>query len=465
MKALRKNGYAAIVIILFTIALAMLVLFLALFSSSTAVDGTTVGSVYIGDQKPNTEARKQKLINGVNDWKKDARYTISFQNYSYTIGRTEKLDDEGNPMYDEITGDQLFNDVGLAILDFNYEKTNTNIDKGSTENDAVFEISNDNKDALYQILVETFGSEVTEKRYFDYDWLINDILKDADEMNTKCDYDLYKYLITSWVNSSVNQIDIENLSVEKVNFLFDIFEGVDIVIAPQKSDEGKLGFSTVEFFSRDEFANVGLTSSDMSIIATGFAAVVQNSSLTVTVKNQGYISDRYYAYDDMTARVNIKDGTDLRIMNPETHEYTINIKKGENIIDGKTSLKFILNGCKFVNKFTVVKRDVTLPYDTIYDDKASDFEYDVNNPYMGIDTEYQGGCYYYIYQEGKATALYSYQKIVTYVDGTTNVLKDENGNPIRDEQGNLKYPDIYPKQEFFVGQSEYRAWTKNGYNA
>ena len=464
MKSLRKNGYAAIVIILFAIAFAMLVLFLALFSSSTAVDGTTVGSVYIGDQKPNTEARKQKLTKGVNDWKKDARYTISFQNYSFTIGRTDKLDDEGNPMYDD-DGNQLFNDVGLAILDFDYEATNKNIVNNSSDNDAVFKISDANKAALYQTLVDTFGAEVTTDTYFLFDELVKNILKDACEMNTKCDYDLYDYLNTSWADDLVNQIDIENLTTEKVKFLSELFADKKIVIAPQKSEEGKLGFSTVDFFSKDEFANVGLTSSDMSIIATGFAAVVQNSSLTVTVKNQGYISDRYYAYDDMTARVNIKDGTDLRIMNPETHEYVITIQQGENIIDGKTSLKFKLSGCKFVNKYTITKKEKAIDYSIVYDERATDFDYDPNDPNMGKDTTYQGGCYYYIYQEGIDTYLYSYQKMVTYVDGTTNVLTDENGNPIRDEEGKLKYPDVYPKQEFFVGQDELREWSKNGYKA
>lgn len=446
MKSLRKNGYVVIVGILFVIALSMLVLFLALFSSSTAVDGTTVGSVYIGDQKPNTDGRKQKLTKGVNDWKKDARYTISFQNYSYTLGRTEKLDEEGNPMYDD-EGNQLFNDVGLELLSFDYEATNKNIKNGSSDNDAVFTISEENKNALFQILVDTFGSEVTSDTFFLYDNLVKAILKDACEMNTKCDYDLFDYLNTSWIDNLVAQIDIENLSEEKVNFLFEIFDGKEIVIAPQKSEEGKLGFSTVDFFSKEEFANVGLTSSDMSIIATGFAAVVQKTSLTVTVKNQGYISDRYYAYENMTARVNIKDGTDLRIMNPETHEYVITIEKGEKIIDGKTSLKFKLNGCKFVNEYTITPNEVLLGYSTIYDDRSSDFEYDVNNPAMGVDPDYQGGCYYYIYQEGKETALYSYTKTTKYVDGTTSEI------------------EVYPKQEFFVGQDEYRAWTKNGYSA
>ena len=78
MKALRKNIYAFGVITLFIIAAAMLILFLTLFSSSTAVDGTTVGSVWIGDKKPNTDARKQKLLKGINDWQtKKATYTFT----------------------------------------------------------------------------------------------------------------------------------------------------------------------------------------------------------------------------------------------------------------------------------------------------------------------------------------------------------------------------------------------------
>ncbi len=446
MKSLRKNGYAVLVIAFFTIALAMLVLFLALFSSSTAVDGTTVGSVYIGDVKPNTEARKKKLTQKVEEWKKDARYTISFQNYSYTIGRTDRVDDNGDPVYDKNTGEQLFDDKGLYILDFNYDKTNTNIIQDSTNNDAVFEISDSNKELLLNILVETFGSTVTSDVYFEYDKLIKAILKDADEMNTKCDYDLYDYLKTTWTEDCVSQVDIENLDKEKVNTLFEIFGNKDIVIAPQKSEEGKLGFSTVDFFSRDEFAEVGLTSSDMSIIATGFAAVVQNSSLTVTVKNQGYVSDKYYAYGHMTARVNIKDGTDLRIMNPETHAYTIKIEKGEKIIDGKTSLKFLLIGCHFVNKFTIQEVPTTIKnsFSIVYDINPMDnLEYDKSCK----DPNYNGGCYYMVYQEGIETVLYSYTKITTYVDGKTSET------------------EVYPKQEFFVGQDELRHWSSQGYKA
>ncbi len=444
MKSLRKNGYAIVVIAFFAIALAMLVLFLALFSSSTAVDGTTVGSVYIGDQKPNTEARKKKLIDGVEAWKKDARYTITFQNYSYTIGRTDRVDEKGEPVFDPTTGEQLFDDVGLAILDFDYEKTNTNIIPDSSDNDAVFDITDENKTKLFEILKNTFGTTVTDDIYFEYDKLLKAILKDADEMNTKCDYDLYDYLKTTWIDDLVSQVDIENLTKEKVDFLYGVFEGKEIIIAPQKSDDGKLGFSTVEYFSRDEFADVGLTSSDMSIIATGFAAVVQNTSLTVTVKNQGYISDRYYAYNDMTARVNIKDGTDLRIMNPESHAYVITLEKGEKIIDGKTSLKFKLNGCHFVNKFTIKKNEKFIPYQIVYDDTPSD-DYDYDSSCK--DPSYMGGCYYLTYQEGINTALYSYTKIVTYVNLETSET------------------EVYPKQEFFVGQDELRHWTQTGYKA
>lgn len=440
---MRKNIYAVAVGALFAIALAMFILFIALFSSSTAVDGTTVGSVYIGDQKPNTEGRKKKLIDGVEAWKKDARYTISFQNYSFTIGRTDRLDDEGNPMYDD-DGNQLFDDKGLYLLDFDYTTTNSKINNGESNNLAIFNMTPENEQILYDTLVETFGGEVTNLRYLDFTKLTNDIKKDAEQMNTKCDYDLYDYLNISWTDTLVSQVDIENLSVEKVNFLYEIFNEKEIVIAPQKSNEGKLGFSIVEFFSQEEFANVGLTSSDMSIIATGFAAVVQATSLTVTVKNQGYISDRYYAYDDMTARVNIKDGTDLRIINPESHEFVISIKKGEKIIDGKTSLKFLLNGCRLVNKYTITKNETAIENQIIYDDRQTDFDYDATNPNMGIDTE--KGCYYYIYQEGKATYLYSYTKTITYVDGTKAST------------------EVYPKQEFFVGQDEYREWTTKDYN-
>ena len=98
-------------------------------------------------------------------------------------------------------------------------------------------------------------------------------------------------------------------------------------------------------------------------------------------------------------------------------------------------------------KYTITKNETLLGYTTIYDERQSDFEYDVNDTTMGIDTEYQGGCYYQTYQEGKETALYSYTKTTTYVNGETSEI------------------EVYPKQEFFVGQNELRHWTTNGYSA
>lgn len=77
--------------------------------------------------------------------------------------------------------------------------------------------------------------------------MVSDIIKDADEMNTKCDYDLYDYLNTSWKDNLVSQADIENLSVIKVESLADLFDGKQIEIKPQKDPDGKLGFSTVDF--------------------------------------------------------------------------------------------------------------------------------------------------------------------------------------------------------------------------
>ena len=66
---------------------------------------------------------------------------------------------------------------------------------------------------------------------------------------------------------------------------------------------------------------------------------------------------------------------------------------------------------------------------------------------MGIDPVHEGGCYYCIYQNGVATYLYRYIKTTKYVDGSTSTT------------------EVYPKQEFFVGQDELRYWTQNGYSA
>lgn len=455
MKALRKNIYAFGVITLFIIAAAMLILFLTLFSSSTAVDGTTVGSVWIGDKKPNTDARKQKLLKGINDWQtKKATYTISFQNVSFVIGDEPKINEETGEIEKKInqeTGEEeiVYISKGLNVVTFDYDMTNSKIIAGQN-NLASFDILEPESDALYAKLVKYFGPEVTDKRYFDYVALKKDIVEHANNMDTIADFDLYDYINGSWRQTEVAQIDIENLTPSKISFLTKLFEDEVIEFLPQKdpSGKGKLGFSAVEYFSNEKFST--MSSSDMSIIATGLAAVVMETSLTVTVKNQGYETDREYAYlDVLTARVHIKDNTDLRIINPETHSYYVKITSGPSLVTGNVALKFVLEGCRFVNEYSVKKDDPTIiAHKVVYDEAATSFTYDPtrvdeNGRYTdGEDPNTNGGCYYRTTQFGEDTYLYGFTKTITYVDGRTDTIQ------------------VFPKQEFFSGKDEKRAWMK-----
>ena len=434
MKGLRKNIYAIGVIVLFVIAAGMLALFLALFSSSTAVDGTTVGSVYIGDTKPNSDARKERLESKVKAWKDKAIYTISFQNVSFTIGNTTitEIDPEtGN----EVTKEK---NAGLDILDFDYNTTNSKIVNNTANNVAYFIVSDENRTKLFDKLKETYGTEITDSTYLDYQKLLDYIQRDAGSMNTKSDYDLYDFLVKGQVEE-VATAEIENLSPEKINDLLEVFEGVSIEIPSQKSDNGKLGFSAVEFFSQPEFKK--LSSSDMSIIATGMAAVVMKTSLIVTVKNQGFSSDRYYAYKGaITARVNLKDDTDLRIINPETQSYFITIEKGYDSISGNVSLRFKLEGCKLLNKYEIEPKSEIFAYNVTYSEYTSDFEGD---PTMIV--EHNGSeCYYKVRVAGVDTELFWYYKVVTHVNGDVERI------------------EVFPKQEFFQGKDEVRDWMPTG---
>ena len=432
MKGLRKNIYAIGVIFLFVIAAGMLALFLALFSSSTAVDGTTVGSVYIGDTKPNSDKRKEKLEADVKSWKNKAIYTISFQNVSFVIGEEEVT------TIDETTGQETTKTVqkGLDILDFDYTTTNSKIVNNVANNVAYFTISDANKQKLFDKLVETYGSEITDSTYLDYQKLLDYILRDAGNMNTKSDYDLYDFLIKGQLEE-VATAEIENLSQDKIEDILEVFEGVSIEIKPQKDPEGKLGFSAVEFFSQPEYKK--FSSSDMSIIATGMAAVVMKTSLIVTVKNQGFSTDRYYGYlsQTMTARVNLKDDTDLRIINPETHSYFITIEKGYDSIAGKVSLRFKLEGCKFLDSFEIRTVSESFEYKTTFSDyETTDWEINPDNI-----TEHNGrDVYYKVKIAGAETELYRYIKVITHVDNTTEEV------------------EVFPKQEFFQGKDEVLDW-------
>ena len=143
MKAIKKNIYAVGVIALFIIAAGMLALFLALFSSSTSVDGTAVGSVYIGDTKPNSEGRNKVLRDDVNKWKRRAVYTITFQNVEYVIGQTVTTTTNPETQKEE----QTIVNNGLDILEFDLAKTNANIISNKSNNLAYFTFTQEKKDA------------------------------------------------------------------------------------------------------------------------------------------------------------------------------------------------------------------------------------------------------------------------------------------------------------------------------
>ena len=176
----------------------------------------------------------------------------------------------------------------------------------------------------------------------------------------------------------------------------------------------------------------------MSIIATGMAAVVMKTSLTVTVKNQGFSRDRYYGYlGSMTARVNLKDDTDLRIINPETHSYFITIERGYDSIAGKVSLRFKLEGCKFLDSYEIRSNHEEFDYKTTFSDySTTDWEIDPSNvtTYEGIEV------YYRVQVAGVNTELFSYTKIITHIDNTTEEV------------------EVFPKQEFFQGKNEVLDW-------
>lgn len=435
MKAIKKNGYLIITIAFFVISLAILVLFVALFSESTAVDSTTVGNIYIGDISDETKKR-QTLTNGVNTWKEEALYTISFQGVDVVIGRTNQVDENNQNKVDE-DGNLLYNYKGLEFLTFDYDSTMSHLAANSS-NIAYYTIDETKKQAFYNVLVANYGTTVCDDNALEFDILVRDIQVAAREMTTIVDFNLYDYLKESFTNTTVTSIPLTNLNSETVDQLAELFDGERIELLPQELTKNKLGFSAIEYFSNGKFSD--LTSAEMSIIATGLAAVVQETSFTVTVKNQGYVSDRYYAYDGMTARINIKDGTDLRIINPEDSSYYVSIVK---TYDCDNELKFILTGCLFMVEYTVVKTSTTIPYAIEYAAKESSFTYDGSNKLMGNDTE--KGCYYLIETPGDSTVLYAYTKVTTYLNGTTSTT------------------EVYPKQEYCEGTTEYRSWTTLNY--
>lgn len=410
MKGITKNVYALVTLVLFAISVLFLVLVVSLYSKSTAVDGTTVGSIYIGD-KESREAKKEVLLSDVADWKKDVYYTIQFQNVEMVIGYTDE----------EMGSDTVAKKDRLTILDFDVEET---LDKLTldTKNLAYFKENTANIELFKERIAYVFGLDAFNN--LDFTKLMSDIVKNARNMATIAVFDLGKdgYMLDGFANSVVNSITLQNVTTEAIDAIVEAYP--EIEIKPQEDTENKLGFSAVKFFQGTKLSN-----DKLNIIATGLAAVVQKSSFTVTVKNQD-IFIRDYAYNGMTARINVKDGTDLKIINPETTTYYVKTYKVSD-----TELRFDLVGCKFINTYEVeIIEELVSP--------LPDKEYN-NGLKFGVDgmiIDEEQGIYYYVFDEG------SQSKIISYIKVSTNV------------HGEVTRTNIYLKQEFYQGEAAYWVW-------
>lgn len=431
MKFIKRNYYTVVTIFVLVLSFFFLYFIQQNYEAEVnEVDHTTVGSIYIGKRDSNG------ISTLINTWQETARYKIVYKDVDFDINGF------------------LIDDEVIASYDINL--TMANIIKNNMENDITnkvyYTISETGKDKLQAKLVEKFGQEIFDDLDFEgvEAGLVTDIEKKAGNMKTTSEFRLENYL-TGLDNVTVSSITLSGSGEESgklnddaidsiIEILNDINEDdrsgfeANINIPSQDTSVNSLGFSACTYFE-DYYNNYKATHTQneldllgerLDIIVTGLAAVIQESSFYVTVKDQANGADEVdYAYNFMTARIKMgTTRTDFRFINPESTPYYIGINKVS-----PTELNFQLVGCKFIKKYVVEFEPYIVE---LHKDPVLEYTPDLTQLGDDIQLDIYGGIYYYIDEPEEPGRLITYNRLV---------LDNMRANATLQESG--EFYDIY----------------------
>lgn len=375
-KFFAKYWFAVVSCLALAVAIGCSIFCFVALGNNDKADTTSIGYIGYGN-KTNPDEVKSYLSSRVSSWKKDTEYTIEYQGTIYQI-QTEGEDGEKNK---------------LSILDFDADKTYRLAKKNTQGNPAYFNLNQVELEQMYQDMTNVYGLETVNG--IDRDKLASVIMSAAQKLTRTIEIPLHtcltdsvkKYNYSGWTKilSGLEEADVLALDGKEIEINAGYFSLLDAASKEYPLDENRDDLGNLISTSESKYDLRSLTNRQLSILASGMACVIQETSFQAITKTQeeNYnVSYSTNSIDDilvMVVRPNSdKDlnSFDFSFVNPEKYSFTFTMEKRN---DGE--IEFKLTGFKYAYTYEIVKSVKTLEYETVLKDvtETEDFPSFENN--------------------------------------------------------------------------------------
>ena len=393
MKLLKRNAYVIFTFFVLLLSVAFAAFIYLTYGHGDDIDTTSVGyfSVSVSESK---EQQKANLTSNIDSWKQRVNYEVEYQ------GIKCKFD--------------------INVLDFDSDKTISSLVKNK-QNKAYFQLNDAKKEEFKNLLKETYGNSIYTKINLDGEnGLFRDLMSNAELLKTFYSVDLHPFVYQNGTN-------FVTLSE---GFLTGVSEAnIDKIMASlSSSDESVSGsFEIVpgKFSMLKYFADSDLTNEQLSIIATGLAnIIVESSFLSVEVEKsmlKPFCDSTVAAFMVVKPNnENDKDTHDLSFYNPETYSFTVELVKSSS-----DTINFKLNGDPYVNKYVKNIKTENVDYKT-----TEILDPTIAATYNKADTRYsvtyddalKKWKVTYVEVPGVIGSMVNYNRDVIAVDGTVTTV-------------------------------------------
>lgn len=358
-----QNLYFILSFIILGSALIFTVLFLTWFGIDAEPNQTSVGIIYLGDLEEDQYA--SRIESEVLIWKSTAVYEIYYQNEVFRL------------------------DLGLFTLE---TETILNQIQVNKQNQAIFSLSDNNKNILINDLNTFFTEDVTEA--LDINTLIDDITKEMGRLIRRKSFMLVNYLDPILTNHEIDTYEIKNLSEGDMAIMSTI---EPLIVEPYSR------FSTLK--ALEIYA---LTNEQMSMLATAILTTSLNSHFS-GFDFSSYPEDPEWAEFDYNVRILRLNRYDLTFFNNLNQTFKFIIQQTSD-----NSIKVALEGYPYLVTYeTIIREMYAVNYPTY---EVENLELDETAE--GIEIIDNHGVPYYrvLVQEGQNGSVISYFRSMVRLD-------------------------------------------------
>lgn len=368
-KFFNKYWYAIVVSAALLVAITLSIVCFVTLGGNTKVDTTSVGYIGFGNRTSETEI-KNYLSNRVSSWKKDTNYTIEYQGTTFVI---QTKNEENPEQYDR-----------LSILDFDVDKTYKLAKKNVQGNPAYFNINSDALADMTEEMVRTFGLETVNG--IDMEVLLDKITRAAQSLTRTIEIPLHeclkeavkKYEYSGWIFSLSNleHDDVLALDGKEIVIESGYFSLLNLASIAYDPDPILDENNNVTGYKQNKYDLSTLSNRQLSILASGLARVIQETSFQAITKTQEEAYNVSYAtgsIDDVLVLVTRPNSPadlnsfDFSFVNPEKYSFTFTVSRKAD-----DQLEFKLIGYKYAVDYEIVKSVKELNYVTILKDFSKD---------------------------------------------------------------------------------------------